>query len=41
MEESALVWRRASWCGEERPGVDEDAWMPLERGDCASKEREQ
>ena len=23
MEESALVWRRASRCGGERPGVDE------------------
>ena len=38
-EEGALVWRRAPWCGrsapwcgEGRPGVDEDAWMPLERG---------
>ena len=25
MEESALVWRRAPWCGEGRPGMDEDA----------------
>ena len=32
MEESALVWRRAPWCGEGRPGVEEDAWMTLERG---------
>ena len=26
------MWSRAPWCGEGRPGVDEDAWMPLERG---------
>ena len=32
MEEGALVWRRVHWCGGGRPGVDEDAWMPLERG---------
>ena len=42
------MWRRAPWCGEGRPGVDEDAWMPLEREggtpgskESASKEREQ
>ena len=25
MQESALVWRRALWCGGERLGVEEDA----------------
>ena len=31
MEESALVWRRAPWCGGERPGVEESA-LVLEEG---------
>ena len=37
MEEGALIWRRAPWCGEGRPGVDEDAWMPLERGEWRAR----
>ena len=33
MEEGALVWRRAPWCGGGRPGVEKGAlvWMRMPR----------
>ena len=38
MEESALVWRRAPWCGGERPGVEEAA-LVLSRAPWCAGER--
>ena len=38
MEESALVWRRAPWCGGERPGVEEGA-LVLSRSPWCTGER--
>ena len=35
MEESALVWRRAPWCGGERPGVEEAALVLIGLPACA------